>query len=880
MAERRFGPTRGAGVVVIEKEGQKQIVPGALGTTAYTGALQKGPIGKAFSALNSTQFRFKAGSFIPESLVPDAAFDFFNLGSGAGNLWLNRITDGSEKKAARTFRNRRTPRATTVTFEAGNGGRWAGKERKLVDLYASVTATTVTLANVPANLKTDELAGGKVKFNAVPGKSFDIVSNTPLGVLQLPSDVNVVAELNGSPDQLISVELMNDGLAIGLLLKDGIDKPLDEWGLEVYLTEGGVSTRVKDYPNLSSDPASPNYFPKVINDDSDAEFLVKALDLHAGSITADIRPANVFGKSLTLTDTVLSARIHDEVASSVAGAKAKADPLTPGASVIPDDVTLTVTAAGARALGVLTFGANPADGDSVTVNGKVITFKTVVATPASQVLLGGTAEASLTNLKNFINASSDVLLKDKVFAEKVSASVMNLYAQTAGVTGNSIATTSAGGGNEPTWGGATLSGGVAQVWSYASATMPFLTGLTVTSGVAFAAPNDFAAGFTLIDTTRDSTKAFALGDTLLIFVTPLETQKLVGGTLIPNAADRRSRFKIVANTAQTVTVKPGSTMTSGAAAGDEFRIEYVAELGGGYDGLSTLADINFVNAYDGDTSPLKGLRGQNLGLVKLATPGVTSLAVQKAGAAFAESQNWQYRYEIPVNVTSEQAAEEFVNDQLGRNDFAVVTWPSFAKVLSPTGSGLKLSTMTGAIHGLEAKVANNFQGFHKAAAGIDVILSNAIALPDGFEGKTLNEEFLDPVGINIIKRKEGNFILWGDETVGVSGQKFKHKREYLSHIENVFLENFDFIIFAINDEQSQKILHSAFIAFFTPELAKRAIRGESLADAVVIKIDNENNTNLTRSLGELNAELKIRLADTVKRFIITISELGVTESAE
>jgi len=39
MAQRRFGPTRGAGVVIIEKESQKQIEPAALGTTAYTGVL-------------------------------------------------------------------------------------------------------------------------------------------------------------------------------------------------------------------------------------------------------------------------------------------------------------------------------------------------------------------------------------------------------------------------------------------------------------------------------------------------------------------------------------------------------------------------------------------------------------------------------------------------------------------------------------------------------------------------------------------------------------------------------------------------------------------------------------------------------------------------
>ena len=46
-------------------------------------------------------------------------------------------------------------------------------------------------------------------------------------------------------------------------------------------------------------------------------------------------------------------------------------------------------------------------------------------------------------------------------------------------------------------------------------------------------------------------------------------------------------------------------------------------------------------------------------------------------------------------------------------------------------------------------------------------------------------------------------------------------------------------------------------------------------EAVGIKIDEENNTNLTRANGDLNAEISLRLADTVERFIITIGKLGI-----
>ena len=71
MAERNFGPIQGAGLRVQEKAGQKQIVPGALGITAHTGHMQKGPVNKLFLALNRKQFEFKAGGLIVESQLPD-----------------------------------------------------------------------------------------------------------------------------------------------------------------------------------------------------------------------------------------------------------------------------------------------------------------------------------------------------------------------------------------------------------------------------------------------------------------------------------------------------------------------------------------------------------------------------------------------------------------------------------------------------------------------------------------------------------------------------------------------------------------------------------------------------------------------------------------
>jgi len=881
MAQRRYGPTRGAGTVIIEKESEKAITPAALGVTAYTGIMEKGPIGKLFRATNRTEFLFKGGNIISESQLPDAALNFYRLSGGAGEIWFNRLTDGSEKKASLTLKNRLDQKSDSVKVYAGNAGRWAGKKiQPLIDEYASVTATTLTLTNVPSDLEDDELVGALVKLKAVAGKSFQVISNTSAGVLTFASDVDLVQEIDGSADTLFSVEMSNDGKSVGVKFRNGLANPSTEWSVDVYLIEGGVATLQKTFEDLSSDPDADNYYVDIINTDSMSDYLISVEDLETGLPSADKRPANISSVSESLTATVLSAKIYDLFNNSVNFAVSELENLTLGAEVVKDAVTLTCSVAGSRATETLTFGALPDDNDTIVINGFTITFKTVVADPTNEVLIGGTAEATLDNLITFLsnlNSTDHALLYKIIFAEKSSASTIEAYAYNAGLDGNAILLSSAGGGNEPTFGGANLSGGVDQVFDYVSAKMPFATGLTVTTGQAFTSPNDFGFGFTLKDISGDSTKTFDVGDTIIIEMSPFEVNGLVDGMVYPNVDKPRHKFLIQSNTVDSITVKTGNDMTTDASSGDKFRVEYIQELEGGYDGIANIDDLDYETAYDTSSSVLKNLRGQNLGLVKLATPSVTSTAVQKAGVAFAESQNWQYRYEIPYNISEELDAEEYVNDTLGRNDFAVIAWPSYIKV-SKSGGGLKLITATGAIHGLEAKYARNYDGYHKAAAGIDAIISNALALPDGFENQK-DEEFLNPIGINVLKFKEGNVVIWGDRTLSLDPAfKFKHQREYLSHVENVLLENFDYVIFALNNKETREQLKSSFIQYFTPELAKSAIVGDSLQDAINLKIDDENNTPLTEANGDLNAELSLRIVGTVERFIITIGKLGVTES--
>lgn len=874
MATKRYGPTLGAGVSITEEQADKTITQAPLGVVGYVGILQKGRVGELTRIGTTKQAREKIGSYIPESVLPDVIFDFYEHSVGRGEIYAIRVTDGSEKKSYLNLRNRSNPlRSQVVGIVADNGGRWAGKKQTIVGQYTLATNTTLETGKT---VEVDEWKGGIVTFGELAGKSFQIEGNDATGVITLKPDATLLDQLteSGGGDLTYAINLTNDGKALSVLIKDGTDFPDTQWAIDIF--EDGVL--VKSYDNLSSDPSSARYFVPLINDD-DSNYYIKVSDEFVGTITPDTRPANFAGISSSLTSLELVAKIAEIEISSVGNAKASFTEVL-GSNVIKDKVTLTVTVVGTRPVGNLLLDTNPANDTTLTVDfsategvtgTKLITFKTSVVDATTQVLIGGTAAETRDNLLAFLQGMD----------------YANGYFNYVAGAGDSIDVTALdandihNAGTEFSQSAShftltQLSGGVDEEWSYVSENQADLPVTTVVTGKAFAAPNSWLIGGVIHNT--EFATSFALSDKIFINVDPFPVNSFVGGVLIPNKDERRVKYEIVSNTANSITVKSGSDMTTDATVGDGFIVQAAIELGGGYDGIANISDQDYIDAYSISDSPFKNLLRQNKGLVKLATPSVTATAVQKAGLAFASAYNYQYRVEVPSNITTDEGAEQYINETIGRNDFGVVNFPSFAYVSDPEKSGvLKLISITGQIHGREALIANNFGGYFKTAAGVDVTLPRIVKLPTG--DRVLDEEFLNPQGINVIKKKDGVFIVWGGRTIGVdTAFKFKHQREYLSHVEHVLQENFDFIIFAINNPSNIGILKTTLNAYFLVDFNKGAFEGDTFKQAVLIKIDKENNTPLDGANGDLNAQIKLKIVNTIERLNISIGKAGIFES--
>lgn len=392
-------------------------------------------------------------------------------------------------------------------------------------------------------------------------------------------------------------------------------------------------------------------------------------------------------------------------------------------------------------------------------------------------------------------------------------------------------------------------------------------------------------------TVTNGATALADGDVFVVEVFALEPDELIGGKVYPDVVNEPDlAFTISDNSRNTVSVRTGLDLTNGGAisAGEVFQLRYAQEFSGGSDSAA-VSDSDYLGAFDPNLSTLNKIFGKNKGFVKLATPGLVSTVVTKAGIEYAAARNYAFRVEFPSSILTEAAAITYVNSTIGRSDYAVCHFPSFGYIADPDAEQTaedvptKLVALIGQVLGREALVARQYDGFHKAPAGIDVTLPDVLELTTGDPetATQINEELTNPQGINLVKFRQGTAIVWGDRTLSpTSAWKWHQQRAQMSHYENVLAENFDWIVFDVNDADAREKTGVALRAYFYPEWTKGALRGDTFAEAFSLKNDEEINTDASMAAGDLNSEIKLKLAYTIERFKILTGKAGIFDAVE
>lgn len=146
-------------------------------------------------------------------------------------------------------------------------------------------------------------------------------------------------------------------------------------------------------------------------------------------------------------------------------------PVTGDDLLLPEDAARAMATdmdafAGVKATGTLTVTANPTAAETVTIEGKVYTFRASLASCSeNDVLIGATASDSLDNLIAAINGAAgsgttycaSTVAHTQVTAAAGAGDTMDVTANWVGTSGNTVDTTEAL--VNGSWGAATLTGG-------------------------------------------------------------------------------------------------------------------------------------------------------------------------------------------------------------------------------------------------------------------------------------------------------------------------------------------------------------------------------------------------------------------------------------
>ena len=299
--------------------------------------------------------------------------------------------------------------------------------------------------------------------------------------------------------------------------------------------------------------------------------------------------------------------------------------------------------------------------------------------------------------------------------------------------------------------------------------------------------------------------------------------------------------------------------------GNRFTIVMPQYLERGYDGpIHEMLPFYYTKYFDTELNPIgRAVANRNLGLVRITVPGVSDETVQKAGANFASTLPGEYRYEIPSYISSAALAEAFLINNLGRNDFASVAFPTYGTIANPFGRGERLISINGDIMGGESKQAIAETGYHAPFAGKNAILPRIIKL--SYTVDLADEAILNLAGIQPIKFLDGNAVVWGARAPSASeAYKFLHIRRTQSSYTRVLSEarNLLSTIFLPNQPGVLDGIKLMLDDFAIREYTKGAIT-QYLSFEQSVQIGTENSTNLTAEVSRsslvaiLNGELSI-----------------------
>lgn len=892
----------GPGTTIELRDGIQGLPIAPRGTAAIMGQFASGPTTFAALAMTPSHARLIAGTADDDFEGGLAMSDVYSLASPL--VLIGRVTDGLDVASSlslwdrnpfqsRLHRTAGVDRAPLATVSAHNGGRWGGQRRCYVG-SGTITAiiTDTDEFTTGAAMLEDVLAGGTLYVeDDDSGQSYTILSNTIAGVITIEGEFSATAQaLTGtkhyqvvlSGGKELSIILGQDNEA-GASFSIKADRKFDEdgqWENVANYTSLGLST-TDDKPwvsTITDGEENGQRYQIAIETDYDGATVENKLPANFCEIPTSVSGAtmifawwrwsstgtgNPYVDAVTAIDedfiephvydlTFTDATHATVVATFPDGTTASLGQLTLGAEFDPTHPQLTKITVKAGSVAAILgttmkVRVNPLPLDLAQRNAYLYPVALTEDGNASIRL------KVVSSTYNSVTVRSDLDLADYDAVAAASPSV-------TGSTDLSAVTIAA-----------------AQTLILTPDGMAPIT-LTVGGGGIGPGATAIAAGFTALDTGNIFTFT-ASGNNLKIAL-----RQSVGSS---------ASITIGAGTSDAalgLTNGNSYTGTDGAPA----RIEARWPMWGGYDGAAPSA-ARYAIALDATNHVFKRHMCRNLGLVRLATPGISTTSVKEAAEILVSENGWMYIAEFATSLyASSTPGEAAVSDMTANeseSDYVEHYFPSHGKFRSVSGTRLVERSISGVIIGLRARLAatgvDGEKGMHIAAANNNTqgkISPRVQGLPDDIGRWSPPIELLDSNGIVAVRWEGPDVFLYGNRmySAGRTPQSKRYtitERAVYYHVaRDLFVTTRPFIFKSISAKrlsQVQLALRDKLKIYWQDGWFSD-VNGTAFEDQVSVAVPLDLNSAANLQEGRVTATVQFRPRPALEDLHIIISPTELT----
>jgi phage tail sheath protein FI len=198
------------------------------------------------------------------------------------------------------------------------------------------------------------------------------------------------------------------------------------------------------------------------------------------------------------------------------------------------------------------------------------------------------------------------------------------------------------------------------------------------------------------------------------------------------------------------------------------------------------------------------------------------------------------------------------------------------KIMDPKGTGRIFVPPSGHMAGIYARVDTN-RGVHKAPANETVM--GALGLR--YQVSKALQDGLNPLGVNCIRKLNGNITVWGARTIGGdrNGEwKYINVRRLFLFLRKSIEEGTQWVVFEPNDQWCWAKVTRNITQFLTNVYNDGALFGETPAEAFFVKCDKETNPTERRELGQLTVVIGVAIVRPAEFVIFKISQWSSPET--